>query len=718
MSAALALVTSNDAAQTVGLAVAAAPAPVGGSALAMREFTSAEMCVALAVTPGRVSQLVKAFFPFEAQSLETRARLDALFDTNPKAARTGVEDGSNVIALPVAQAGVDEPNLSPEQWDRVAAKKEWIERYQSFARRHPGKGVVALQDEWCRAADGIEIRGVFAPSRPTLRSWLKAYAAQGLHGLVDGRMLIERERNVPEPLGDEFRAWFLHENRTPARTAYNLFVLPLADELGIDCPSFDTIWRWFKETTDPATIEAQRKGLQAFMDNVLPFCRRDYSKLPAGAWYCSDHHRLDFFVWDPKVRDEKGNYRAFRPWLTTIIDLRSHMPVGWVIRREDPDANVVLEAFGYACLEFGLPKVFYCDNGKDYRAKTVTGGKPRRSRRGEGADEGRRLTNTELRDLRQDIQAERSVMRRLDVSVTFAHEYNAKAKPIERWHVDVIRRFAKLVRAGYCGSDTTDKPERLAWELAVPQDRLMTFAEAWALMDGFLRSDMRERTLDREGGKRAIDVFNEHRMTPRILPVDRLVFDVLPGQQVKVVSDHTGWGVKVFNRFYVLDNWNESMWGRTVEVRWDKRDMSRVYVFDLQGIRIGEATNPELAEFAENGRMSETTLEHMKATDTRRKAAIKKQRETYRELEGLRAESRARRETRLRDASVDGGEQPTPQKVVEAEFGRLGTTRGRMLARTGTDDAFVELPVESDEIITGESQDDHGADFFRPLGSY
>ncbi|MDB5931637.1 MAG: muA, partial [Polaromonas sp.] len=106
-------------------------------------------------------------------------------------------------------------------------------------------------------------------------------------------------------------------------------------------------------------VIAGRKGFKA-LEQSQPPARRNYN-IPVNDTWCSDGHRLDFFVKGP-------DGKPYRPFLIAWCDIRSRAVLGVVVCR-DPDAQSVLRAFGMAMRRTGTaPRRAVLDNGMEYAA--------------------------------------------------------------------------------------------------------------------------------------------------------------------------------------------------------------------------------------------------------------------------------------------------------------------------------------------------------------
>lgn len=132
---------------------------------------------------------------------------------------------------------------------------------------------------------------------------------------------------------------------------------PGALPIGIRPPSYDQAKRWLSKVS---TIERERgrrgpKELKA----LQPYVKRDLSGLDPLDIVQSDGHCLDAEVAHPH------HGRPFRPEMTSIIDLATRLCVGWSAGLAE-NALGVTEAIVYMVTRWGIPAVWYVDNGSGY----------------------------------------------------------------------------------------------------------------------------------------------------------------------------------------------------------------------------------------------------------------------------------------------------------------------------------------------------------------
>lgn len=185
-----------------------------------------------------------------------------------------------------------------------------------------------------------------------------------------------------------------------------------------DCPSYGQVAFWYREKTDRAAVQARRKG-ERFIYNVLDTpARCDWSNLPPGSMWFADHHLCNDFVRVPK-RSAPGFWYAIRPTLTLFLDVPSMHVVGYIIRAEKGDGDVILTAWQRAVMATGFcAATVTFDNGKDYAS---IGGK--RGRSFSPLDVDRVSTTGAI----------------LGVRVSFKLPHNPRSSPCEMWFAHMAK---------------------------------------------------------------------------------------------------------------------------------------------------------------------------------------------------------------------------------------------------------------------------------------
>jgi len=327
------------------------------------------------------------------------------------------------------------------EWETAAdwRKEEARARY-AFYKAVPGELTTEAKKE-AIAAYEVETPGEEQPQGVSLASWYRyrsAYEEDGLAGLMpDPRP--KGDSKVTETDYERFRDLYLTRDRRSARECWRR-VYGAAKEAGRDVSDFpvaQTFVNQVKKSEGEDIITICREGREAFQQKRSPYIRRDWSAVPAGDVWFSDHRLFDVFVLD----EETGE--VGRPWFTPWMDARSTYILAHDVYLEHPNSDRIHLTFKRAVEQHGVPKGVYIDNGKDYRALDFAGG-PDRNKEEVAPD--------------VDEQRSRNVLDLLGVDATFAKPYNARAKTIERKFRHYIESLEKFSR-GYAGQDAARRPD-------------------------------------------------------------------------------------------------------------------------------------------------------------------------------------------------------------------------------------------------------------------
>ncbi len=288
-------------------------------------------------------------------------------------------------------------------------------------------------------------------SPSTVYRWHQAYAARGIGALLPK---WGKRRGRFFGISDEVHDFLKQEHcspRRPDRTTLYRFLRTFCAAIHQPCPSIATVNRFLNTLPPPAVILA-REGEQAWRAQCEPKCERDLSTLGVGAWWVSDHREFDVFVqlpwWDHVAKEMQ--VKIFRPWLTAWLDLRSRALVGYVVTM-GPSSETIACALRDGIQQYGLPAHLYRDRGKDYKSNWW-GGKYVTHRHVRLSDDAMLLVKP-------------GVISAAGIQLHAAKAYTPWAKPIESWFGHTFPQWERRL-PGWCGSDNTERPEKLAKEIA------------------------------------------------------------------------------------------------------------------------------------------------------------------------------------------------------------------------------------------------------------
>ncbi|MBD5142109.1 MAG: DDE-type integrase/transposase/recombinase [Ruminococcus sp.] len=216
----------------------------------------------------------------------------------------------------------------------------------------------------------------------------------------------------------------------------NAFIAEEYPELLEEIPSESCFRRKIK-TLPFAVTEYARKGEKAFHDHCTPYANRDKSNIDA-----NDIWVMDNYTFDVIIKQESDSRTTKRMYLTTVLDVKSGVLVGWNIT-DSPDSNSTLDALRFAMLRFGIPKQLYFDNGREFTTLDIAGDKRNRK---------------VAKDKQGNLPV--TIIAKLGIEIIFALPTNAQAKVVERIH-RIIKEQYCMMQNGYCGGTIAERPENL-----------------------------------------------------------------------------------------------------------------------------------------------------------------------------------------------------------------------------------------------------------------
>lgn len=480
-----------------------------------------------------------------------------------------------------------------KEWQREAAFKrlEWLLEWEKYAEEKQ-MGISLVADEFCakmREEKGVRI------SKPTLYRWKKA-VKNNMADLApkwnNGREIFGEDKFDPEAKKFARDIW-LHPNRPTMKEGW--FQTKKKAEANMwRIPSFGTFKRFYGAIPRPVVIK-HRHGKKKFEDYAVPVIFRDYEdpNLKPMGIVVGDHHQLDVACIFP---DGSTGF----PWLTTWMDIKSRKNLAYVLCKK-PSSDSINISFQEMSLEYGIVENVLLDNGKDYKCKIFTG------------ETGR--IDEETINVSWDKFKFEGIYKELGVKTIFAIPRNAKAKPIERMFLTFINGFSVHWR-GFRGRNTKERPEDLNknWK----EGNLPTFEEVKQGLAGYINfyNEDREHRGHGMNERTPNEVFFEGLKTKRAVKPEELA----------LLCSRKGTATVSQNGLYLFDDWYrapEIMFkyqGRKVRYLYNEDDISKLFVFTLEGQFIGIAEkynraqwNMDSDEYAKHMRWKKTVKESTNA---------------------------------------------------------------------------------------------------------
>lgn len=259
--------------------------------------------------------------------------------------------------------------------------------------------------------------------------------------------------DIPQHILEGFMYFYLDPRNPPLSRSYQLTIAWTKEFYPEDVPLIpsERTFRRAAEKIPEAVKKLRRKGEKALLDGYIPTVERWYEDLKANDVWIADNHTFDFHT-----IGEAG--QCHRLHLTAFLDAKSGVMVGWNIT-ENPDSNSTLLALRHGIMRYGVPKMIYVDNGREFLTHDI-GGKGNRAR-------------MERRDFDTKKELPPTILKLMDIKMINAIVKNAKAKPIERTFYTVKNHFSKMVET-FCGGTILERPETWKWKIKhgiIPEDQ-------------------------------------------------------------------------------------------------------------------------------------------------------------------------------------------------------------------------------------------------------
>lgn len=366
-----------------------------------------------------------------------------------------------------------------------------------------------------------------------------------------------------------------HEQPGQSVTVAHEAVCERAQAMGIVPPSYQTVRAFLGNPAEvsPSMLMHGRHGRKKYDAQFAPWMGRAYTE-PANAIWVSDHMIHDVFCQNDVFG--KRDLSHIRIRMTTILDYRSRFVVGaaWC---EEGSSHSIGRALLRALLRFGLPRNFYCDNGKDYR------------------------------------KVARGLMPRLGVPVTFCLPFHPQSKHIERYHRTAHERFDKRFSA-YTAGAAHLRPDAATAALArhgvllqmgrAQDSQLPLASEFTAMCLDWIENEYNQRPQTGQGmdGRSPADVFLAERGPHRPCPDSGALAMLLCDRTTRKVQNCA---VELEGARFVPDLSDHAasvqmheLSGRRVEIAYDPLDPMFTAVLDEDGNFLCRLQREDLMRFA------------------------------------------------------------------------------------------------------------------------
>ena len=284
-----------------------------------------------------------------------------------------------------------------------------------------------------------------------------------------------------------------------------------------------------------------RDGEKTLKEEVIPHIKRDISKIDVGEVLVADGKRLNFQVINPFTG------KPCRAALIGFLDWKSTALAGYEIMLEENTQNNA-SALRNAILNLGkIPKFVYLDNGRAFRGKYFIG------------------------SAKFDEIGLKGIYEKLGITTVFANPYNARAKVIERFFLEMQESFEKLLPS-YIGTNIENKPARLRrnekFHSKIHQEFVPTIQQSWLEYKNSLPCpNYRAKSI-----KEMLESVEKHEINLRELD------DLMLAQEIKTITSQ---GI----RFLKSDYYNDALYGlrQKVIIKYSLFDLSYINVYTISG---------------------------------------------------------------------------------------------------------------------------------------
>jgi putative transposase len=475
----------------------------------------------------------------------------------------------------------DIQNLPADKQEDAIKKLGIIHRFEKFSSEHIRNGGTRTEAFVKYSAQpGVRV------GERTIKRWITKYHQQGLLGLVDSRGGNHKVEELISPDAFElFKSMYLTQQRLTVKVCWqNINYENRNQNRSWMIPGLRGMYRYVEKYIPLPYQILHREGLTAYEAKCAPYIEIDPDSLTPNQVWVGDHSQFNCWV--------RYQNRWVRPWMTVWQDLKSRMIIGWYLSII-PNQTTILLSMKRAIEKFGPPESVKIDNGRDYDSELFTG-VTKQVRKALGKDcivkksTGEIITKRPRKVLGKGYLDEKmlaGIYAMMDIAVSFAIPFNAKAKRIERLFATIDSQFTATFDL-YCGKDTKRKPEDLVEKLKDPATirEAISFEKFEALFGSYIEvynanshsaKDMLEQN--------PAEVFQNRRIHRVLAPgvVDLLLR--VWSRELTVGKN----GVQFKGIFYGQYNAELLIYqGRKVRLSYDPDDLRKVYIYDAATFKL------------------------------------------------------------------------------------------------------------------------------------
>jgi putative transposase len=499
-------------------------------------------------------------------------------------------------------------DLTPTQIDKLSCKRE-AQLYAKFCTEALERlnNTKSRTIEWQRITEDYNHKRL-APElyklkgerkERALRGWVEVYITSrfDMYALINKNKHSNRGRKVTYFEQTFLLNKLLSPNQIKIGSAIS-HLKSMANLKLCESPSDErTLRRWCQDWADnhPAEWAQARKGSKFVSERIIKSIIRDDNLLNVGDVWVADGHVLAFDILNPATG------KAQRMTMIMVMDWASRYPVGASLAFTE-DSQHILSAFRNGFLNASIltknnpmpdnnapsgtdqvenedntnkplvyptynpdyplaviPKYVYLDNGRAFKSKLFN-------------------ERWENHDLSDELGG---IFPRLNIGVTFAESYNAKAKIIERFFKTFQEQFERFIES-FRGASIPDKPANLMrnekWAKKLFEGKPPTIEETMQLITYYVRYCYGEAPHSALKQRTPYQVFSNAVVDPdRQIAAKDLNYLMLAMERKSIRSE----GIRLNHMLY----WHEELIhhvGQPCVIRFDFKDARWILVYTIE----------------------------------------------------------------------------------------------------------------------------------------
>lgn len=353
-----------------------------------------------------------------------------------------------------------------------------------------------------------------------------------------------------------------------------------AAEKSWEIPSYSTVARYINFEMNVNMGEPvkyyQTFGEREFKRDKMVKASRNTKALPVMGLIQGDGHTFDCWV---KYTHPNGKVSAVKPVLVGWVDTRTRVIVGKRICYHS-NAQVIKQSLIDMLYTYGVPEYMLIDNGKDYTAENMTG----RNRKERISFDSETVGFYKSIGIKDDIRS-------------LPYQPWSKAQ-IERFFGTVCSRFTKWL-SSYTGTLTgrktaakvkKDIPNLLEKDLLLSMEEFAAIFEKWVKEEYHQRNHSGLKRM-KEAYIKPLELFEKavEKYVKAPPPKSYAAMLMMKAERVHVYNI----GIRKFGYEYRAAELCDYI-DKKVDIKWDENDITRLYVYNLDGQKICEAESQEL----------------------------------------------------------------------------------------------------------------------------